>query len=202
MILLDGNGQLDFLQQLLRFDYWLFAKINQQWTNTFLDAVLIHVREPEIWIPFYLFLLVFSTLNFGKKGWLWSFGLIMTGIISDLVSSSFIKHHILRLRPCNEPMIADTVRVLASYCPQSSSFTSSHACNHFAASMFIFLTMKKISPWWRLIFLWAIIICYAQVYVGVHYPLDILGGTIVGCILGYGTGVIFNKQAGTLSLQQ
>jgi membrane-associated phospholipid phosphatase len=202
MILLDSGGHLGFLQQVLRFDYWLFGKINQQWTNSFFDTVLVFVREAEFWVPFYLFLLLFSVLNFGKKGWWWSLGLIMTSIISDLVSSSFIKHTIIRLRPCNEPLMAQTIRVLASYCPQSSSFTSSHACNHFAAAMFIFLTLKQTSRWWRLIFAWAFVISYAQVYVGVHYPVDILGGAMVGCLIGYGMGISFGKQFGSLSLQQ
>jgi membrane-associated phospholipid phosphatase len=201
MILLDSTGHLSFLQHLLHFDYWLFGKINQQWTNPFLDNFLPYVREAEIWVPFYLFLLVYSTLNFGKKGWWWSAALIMTAIASDLVSSSFIKNTIIRLRPCHEPLMADTIRLLVPYCPGSSSFTSSHACNHFALSVFIFLTLKNVSRWWVLIFFWAIVICYAQVYVGVHYPLDILGGTIVGCFIGYGMSIFFRKQIGLISLQ-
>jgi membrane-associated phospholipid phosphatase len=202
MILLDSAVHLSFFQHIIHFDYWLFGKINQQWTNSFLDTVFPYIREAEIWVPFYLFLLVYSTLNFGKKGWWWSLAVIMTAIISDLTSSSFIKNNIIRLRPCHEPLMAQTVRLLVTYCPMSSSFTSSHACNHFAVSVFIFLTLKKISTWWRLIFLWAAVISYAQIYVGVHYPLDVLGGTIVGCCIGYGTSFFFRKQIGSLSLQQ
>ncbi len=201
MILLDAPAHLSFLQHLLHFDYWLFHKINQQWTNGLLDTFLPLVREGEIWAPFYLFLLFYATLNFGKRGWWWSGAVIMTAIISDLVSSGYIKNTIIRLRPCHEPLMADTVRLLVPYCPGSSSFTSSHACNHFALATFIFLTLKNVSKWWRLIFLWAAIICYAQVYVGVHYPLDILGGTIVGCFIGYIMSIFFNKQIGLISLQ-
>jgi membrane-associated phospholipid phosphatase len=202
MILLDTAAHLDFYQHIIQFDYWLFAKINQQWTSNFLDILFPLLREAEIWVPFYLFLLLYATLNFGKKGWWWSLALIMTVIISDLISSSLIKNTIFRLRPCHEPQLAQTVRLLVIYCPQSSSFTSSHACNHFAISMFIFLTLRKISRGWRFIFVWAALISYAQVYVGVHYPLDILGGTIVGCCIGYGMSVFFHRQMGSLSLQQ
>jgi undecaprenyl-diphosphatase len=196
MILLDGNSHLSFLQHIIHFDYWLFSKINQQWTNPFLDLVLPFVREAEIWVPFYLFLIIFSVMNFGKKGWWWTLGFIMTAVISDLVSSSLIKGSIVRLRPCHEPLMAQTVRLLVTYCPGSSSFTSSHACNHFSVSMFIFLTLKKTSGWWRLVFAWAALISYAQVYVGVHYPLDILGGAAVGCCIGYGMSIFFHKQIG------
>jgi membrane-associated phospholipid phosphatase len=201
MILLESSGQLSFFQRLLRLDHWLFAKINQQWTNSFFDSVLPFLREGGIWIPFYLFLLVFATINFGTKGWLWCFTLVMTAIISDLISSHLIKNLIFRYRPCQDESMADQVRILVNYCPQNSSFTSSHACNHFAAAMFLFCTLKQTSLWWRLVFLWAFLISYSQIYVGVHYPLDVIGGTILGCGVGYMMYVFFHKQFGTLSFK-
>jgi undecaprenyl-diphosphatase len=196
MILLDTDTHLSFLQRILYFDYSLFTKINRQWTNPFFDAVLPFLRESEVWVPFYLFLLVFATLNFAKKGWIWSFALIMTAIMSDLVSSSIIKQLIFRYRPCQDPVISQYVRVLVNYCPQSSSFTSSHACNHFSIAMFIFMTMKHTSKWWMLVFLWAFAISYSQIYVGVHYPIDVIGGTILGCIIGYGMSAFFRNRYG------
>jgi undecaprenyl-diphosphatase len=202
MILLDSSVRLSFFQQLIQFDHWLFSKINQQWTNSFFDALLPFLRQSEIWLPFYLFLLVFITMNFGKKGWFWAFTLIMTGIISDLASSSLVKQFIFRYRPCRDPSLADQVRILVNYCPQSSGFTSSHACNHFAVAVFIFLTLRQTSRWWALVFFWALAICYAQVYVGVHFPLDILGGAVLGSGIGYGMTVFFRKQFGTLHLKQ
>ncbi|HMH31639.1 MAG TPA: hypothetical protein VK543_01345, partial [Puia sp.] len=78
MILLNSGDHVGFFQRLLRFDRWLFSKINQEWTNPFFDAVLPFLRQAEIWLPFYLFLLVFITMNFGKKGWLWALTLVMT----------------------------------------------------------------------------------------------------------------------------
>jgi membrane-associated phospholipid phosphatase len=103
----------------------------------------------------------------------------------------------LRLRPCNEPAIADWVRVQVGYRPQSSSFTSSHATNHFAAAMFIYTTFKKhFSSWPKLFFVWAFSICLAQVYVGVHYPLDVTCGAIIGIVIGYLPGTFFNRNYG------
>jgi undecaprenyl-diphosphatase len=159
------------------------------------------MREGELWYPFYLFLLVFATLNFRKKGWLWSAYFIMTIIVSDLISSNLIKGHLVfRLRPCNNPAWADSMRFLANYCPQSSSFTSSHACNHFAMAAFLYRTLKHTSPWWRLVFVWAFLISYAQVYVGVHYPLDVTCGALLGTLIGWQISRIFRYQAGTLHL--
>jgi undecaprenyl-diphosphatase len=201
MVLLFNTEHFISLQPILQFDHWLFGKINQQWTNSFFDNLLPYLRQSEIWLPFYLFLLVFATINFGKSGWWWSFAVIMTAIMSDLVSSSLVKQFIFRYRPCRDPLMSDQVRVLVNYCPTSSSFTSSHACNHFAMAVFIFLTLKQTSKWWGLLFLWAFAISYAQIYVGVHYPLDVACGIILGCIIGYGMKTFFLKQFGSLSLK-
>jgi undecaprenyl-diphosphatase len=201
MILLHAANYLDILKPILRLDYWLFHKINQIWINPFFDLVLPFMRQQEFWYFFYLFLLVFSLYNFGVKGCWWSVSLIMTVIIADLFSSSLMKSLIWRFRPCRDPDLADQVRVLVNYCPQSSSFTSSHACNHFAAAWFIFITLNQTGSWRWLLFVWAFIISYAQVYVGVHFPLDILGGAILGTAIGYGMSILFQKQLGTLSLK-
>jgi len=200
MILLDSVGHSGLLQKILEADHWLFARVNQVWTNAAFDTLFPWLREAEIWVPLYLFLWVFITLNFGKKGWLWAIGLIMTAIVGDLVSSHLIKEFIFRLRPCQDPQLADSIRVLASYCPVSSSFTSSHATNHFALATFIFYTLRHTSRWWRLFFGWAFLISYAQVYVGVHYPLDVTAGALVGCLIGYCTSRLFYLQFGPLPL--
>ncbi|HCL84670.1 MAG TPA: hypothetical protein DIC22_11885 [Chitinophagaceae bacterium] len=201
MILLLGLLHPAILKPLLQFDHWLFHKMNQVWINPFLDQVFPFVRQQEFWYPFYLFLLVFALYNFRRKGGWWALSLIMTAIISDLFSSSLIKMIIFRYRPCRNPDMMDQVRVLVNYCPQSSSFTSSHATNHFAAAWFIFITLNQTGSWRWLLFLWAFMISYAQVYVGVHYPLDITGGAVMGSVIGYGMSVFFRKQFGTLPLK-
>ncbi len=201
MILLLSAIYQAVLRPLLQFDHWLFHKINQSWANSFFDLVMPFLRQQEFWYFFYLFLLVFALYNFGIKGCWWSVSLIMNAIVSDLFSSSLIKHLIFRYRPCSEPGFADQVRVLVNYCPQNSSFTSSHACNHFAAAWFIFITLNQTGSWRWLLFVWAFVICYAQVYVGVHFPIDILGGAILGSMIGYGMSILYRKQFGTLSLK-
>ncbi len=201
MILLETGDHPGFLHGILKGDYWLFSRINQHWTSPVLDVFFLFIREAELWLPFYLFLLVFALMNFKKRGGIWSLYLIMTAIISDLISSNLIKQHTFyRARPCNDPIWADTMRSLANYCPVSSSFTSSHACNHFAMAFFIFRTMRHTSPLWRLVFAWAFLISYAQVYVGVHYPTDVISGGIVGSLIGWQTSRIFQYQFGKLQL--
>ena len=201
MILLQSVNHPAIFRQLIRFDHWLFHLINQVWINPAFDLIFTFARQAEIWIPFYLFLLILAIVNFGRKGLWWSATLIMTAIISDLCSSTILKNTIFRLRPCRNPDLADQVRILVNYCPQSSSFTSSHACNHFAIAFFIFITLNQTGSWRWLLFLWAFVISYSQIYVGVHFPLDVLGGALVGSTVGYLMSRFFKNQFGILNLK-
>jgi len=183
-------------------DRKLFFLVNNGMANDFFDRVMPVVRESNLWVPVYLFLLVFALVNFGKRGLLWMLFAVCTAALCDLVSSHLIKEHIFRLRPCQNPVLADQIRILANYCPRSSSFTSSHAVNHFGLSMFVVLTLRAYTSYWiHLFFIWAAIICLAQVYVGVHYPFDVVSGGILGCFIGYIIAVFFNNYAGLISLQ-
>ena len=111
MLLLTGNPPA-FFHQLIRFDHWLFQKINQEWINPVFDLVFTFMRQAELWIPFYLFLLVLALVNFGKKARWWTGSLIMTAIISDLCSSTIIKNINYRLRPCRNHALTEQLRVV------------------------------------------------------------------------------------------
>jgi undecaprenyl-diphosphatase len=192
-----------FLNMVLKGDYWLFSRINQGWSSPFLDSVFPFIRQAECWYPFYLFLLVFVTLNFGKKGWLWCLYLPMTVIIGELFSRFLIDDHLVfRLRPCNNPLWADSLRFLANSCPAGSGFFSSNACDHFAIAFFLFRTLRNTSRWWWLVFVWAFLTSYSQVYVGIHYPMDILLGGALGSVIGIFSARLFRLQAGTLHLER
>jgi membrane-associated phospholipid phosphatase len=183
--------------EIKNLDYKIFSKVNGEWHNSFFDTVLPFLRQSYLWIPFYFFLAIFAPLNFKKHGWYWSAFFLLTAIISDYISSTIVKGTILRLRPCQDPAVMEHVRLLVSFCPGNSSFTSSHAVNHFAAAMFIFTTFKKATTkWWALLFVWAFVISYTQIYVGVHFPGDVIGGAILGLIVGFIPGKIFNKYIG------
>lgn len=120
---------------------------------------------------------------------------VLTAILTDFISSTVIKQLVIRVRPCHEVSLADHIRILVNYCPKSSSFTSSHAANHFAVAMFLFLTLRKrVGNWTGILFFWAFSICYAQVYVGVHYPIDVTCGALIGILIGYLCGKLFNRN--------
>ncbi|SHN77818.1 phosphatase PAP2 family protein [Chitinophaga sp. CF418] len=182
------------LERLLRLDYKLFFYINNVWRNSVLDAIVPWLREPYVWAPLYLFLLLFVTINYGWKGFWWIVFFLVTFGLADQ-ASLHIKEAVGRLRPCRDPLMQHFVRVLVVYCPGSGSFTSSHAANHFALSTFCFLTFRHISKLYAsLFFVWASLICYAQVYVGVHYPLDVIGGGILGIMIGTLSAGFFQRR--------
>ena len=198
MVLLEASS---FFQKLLNADYWLMLKINRDWQSPLFDHISLFIREASFWAPVYVFLLLFITLNFGKQGLWWALALLGLVALSDILSSHIIKEVFYRPRPCRDEMMAHKIRFLAKTCGLNGSFTSSHATNHFAIAMFVFQTLKKSTSLWGFGFLWAGMISYAQVYVGVHYPFDVIGGAILGSGLGYFIASLFNHQIG-LGLDQ
>ena len=183
------------LTTLKNWDRWLFTKINQDWTTPFLDTLFPFWREAMTWIPLYLFLLIFVLINFGKKAWPWIIGLVLTVTFTDQVSSHILKPLVNRPRPCHDALLADHIRLLLNYCSDSRSFTSSHAANHFGIGVFIFYTLKPYFKNWSYLFIiWAATVSYGQIYIGVHYPMDVLGGALVGSGIGYLMAFYFNKK--------
>lgn len=186
---------LSIWKKLEYFDQALCLRINRDGSNAFFDSFMPVIREANIWAPLYLFLLVFVIYNFGWRGVLWCMSMITAVALSDMISSQVMKDGFGRLRPCNDPFMQQYLRFIVQRCPSSFSFTSSHAANHFTMAAFIWFTGKEtIGKWLQLIFAWAFAISYAQVYVGVHYPLDVLAGAIVGLLLGALAAWIFNKM--------
>jgi membrane-associated phospholipid phosphatase len=193
MVLLEN---FNFFQKLVHADYAMMLKLNRDWQMPFFDTIALFIRESTFWVPLYVFLLLFITINYGRKGFWWAVTLIGLVALTDLFSSQVVKEVLYRPRPCRDEMMAHKIRFLAKTCGMNGSFTSSHATNHFAIAMFIYQTMKKTSSWWGIAFLWAGLISYAQVYVGVHYPFDILGGALIGSLAGFVAARLFNHQTG------
>lgn len=192
---------MDLIDRLLQYDKDLMISINSKWDNPVLDFVCQHIRETYFWAPLYLFFITLAVINFGKKGWLWVLAAIATVALTDQVSSNLIKNNILRLRPCRDQEIAHQIRFFINYCPGSSSFTSSHATNHFGITTFIVATLRPyLGNPIRWLFLASAAVCYAQVYVGVHYPIDVICGATIGTAIGYGMSRIFNNKIGLPTL--
>ncbi len=185
---------------LSQWDTWLFLKVNTTWTNSFLDDVFPWWRNANTWIPLYLFLVILALMNFKQKAIPWILFAVITVVLTDQASSTLLKNWVARPRPCREDFLVGQMRLLLDGCSGGYSFTSSHAANHFGFAMFVYIsTMHVCKKWGWLFFLWAATISYGQVYVGVHYPLDVLCGGLLGCGIGYATAFFFKKKIGSLT---
>lgn len=155
------------------------------------------LRTALNWAPLYLFVIVFVLVNFKLKGLWWIVFFLCTVALTDMTGTYIFKHNFYRLRPCADPDFYMHVRLLLKQCAGGYSFTSNHAANHFGMAVFFFISMKHIAGKWAwLAIAWAASIAYAQVYVGVHYPLDVFCGAIIGSCFGFLTGTIFTKRFG------
>lgn len=172
------------MEQLIAADQFLFELINGQAHNAVLDWLMPIWREKSTWIPLYIALAAFVGYKYRLQGLYLLLALALAVGLADTVSSKIIKPSVHRLRPCNDPALKDEVQLLV-HCGSGYSFTSSHASNHFAVAAFLSLTLGLHYRRIRLpLYLWAASIALGQVYVGVHYPLDIFIGAILGIIIG------------------
>lgn len=181
------------LDTLLEWDQWLFHIINYDWHNGLLDVIMPYWREKKLWIPLYLIIGGFALYRYRLKGLYFILAAALTIAIADPVSSQLIKKNVQRDRPCREASLQQEVNLLIP-CGGGYSFTSSHATNHFAIGVFLFLTIGQLFRSWRWLFLvWAASIAFGQVYVGVHYPLDVTAGALVGSLIGWLVCILYKN---------
>jgi undecaprenyl-diphosphatase len=175
---------MSILQSLEKIDRSLFTFINQDAHTAFLDPVMSLLRNPDTWIPLYVFMAFWAVIRLKKITWLFVLCTLVMFAFTDSVTAFVFKPFFERLRPCAEPTLAGIVRVLDG-CGGKYSFPSNHAANHFALATLWYGTIKKMTgKKWYWLWAWAFLICYAQVYVGKHYPGDILAGTVFGICSG------------------
>lgn len=184
---------MQFLEAILDFDEQLFRIINGHWHNEVLDFIMPYWRDKKFWYPVYLALMAFIIYRFRVKGIYLLLALFLTVGLADTVSSKVLKKTVKRVRPCNDPELKDDVILLVG-CGKAYSFTSSHAANHFAIGTFLAMTLGLYYKRWRwLFYFWAASIAFGQVYVGVHYPLDVIVGALVGFLCAYLIRTIYFK---------
>lgn len=179
---------------ILYWDYTMWYYVNTVWHLPVLDMLIPYLRNQWFWVPLYLFLAIFMPLNYKKNGWIWCLGFILSFALADRISAGLIKPYFHRLRPCNDPTLHSLVHIIVP-CGSGYSFPSSHATNHFALGTFMAVTLnKQVKNIYLWAYLWAFSVSYAQVYVGVHFPFDVICGGLLGTCIGIFTGKLFNSK--------
>lgn len=174
---------MEFIENLLELDTNLFLYLNSL-HNDFWDTMMLMITLKEPWFPFFGVILFFIIKNFKSKAWFIFLFIGLTVLLSDQLSV-MLKDSIQRFRPVHDPdigyIVHNVLRKGSLY-----GFVSSHAANVFG--VFAFTTrLFRNKSFWLLMFVWALLVSYSRIYSGVHYPLDIIGGGLLGWIIGMGT---------------
>ncbi len=173
------------LDYLINLDTQLFIFLNNLGTD-FWDPFWLRMSEIGIWIPLYLVLLGLVYYLFHWKTALLITGFIALNVIAtDQGSVRLFKNQFERLRPCHVEELQDQIRLVKGSCGGQYGFVSSHASNTFGLAFFLGLLFRKKWPWlYYALLIWASLVAYSRVYLGVHYPGDILFGAIYGTLCG------------------
>lgn len=171
------------LEKLIETDISFFLWLNS-FHNDFFDHIMWFISGKKEWIPLYLILLGLIVYKFKTKS-IWiliSIALVIT--CSDIVSTKVLKEGIERFRPSHNADIEHLVHIVNGYRGGNYGFVSSHAANSFGLAVFIALLFKdkRITIF---MIVWALVVSYSRIYLGVHYPADILGGALVGAAFAW-----------------
>lgn len=184
---------MDALQQ---FDAGIFSAING-WHAAYFDSFMWLVTKIATWIPMILMLLY---LLYFKKGWRKTVAVVLAIalviLIADQVSASIIKPLVERARPSHNESLQSTIHIVNGYRGGPFGFVSSHAANCFGIALLLAMIFKNRLFTWTMV-VWATLMCYSRIYLGVHYPGDIVCGAILGFLaawLVYHIFVWFGKK--------
>ena len=174
---------------LEHFDQQVFLFLNSH-NSPFWDKVMYAISMVTIWIPLYLAILIYMGFRYKRKFIIIILFIIVAVTLTDQFAL-LIKNSVDRLRPCHEPSLTGLVHLVNGRCGGLYGFVSSHAANSFNVALLSLLFIRK--RWYSIsIVIWAAIVGYSRIYLGVHYPGDVLCGSILGAFIGWSMFSLYN----------
>ncbi|HEY0654687.1 MAG TPA: phosphatase PAP2 family protein [Chryseosolibacter sp.] len=180
---------IDFFLEL---DKNLFIELNSYHAE-WLDTIMVVISHKLTWVPLYLAIVYFIFRTYGIKGVAAVICIALTIVLADQITSTFMKPFFARLRPTHDPELRDLVHIVNGYRGEKFGFASSHAANTFGLALFVFFLFRDLTRQVRWMFLWALVVGYSRIYLGVHYPGDIIVGAVVGMICATGCFMLYRK---------
>lgn len=181
------------IEGIIAIDKQLLTIFNGS-NSMYLDSLVPILTSGMTWIPLYiglLYLVVKNNENMGQIGLIIGATLACL-LLSGGIDDAIIKPLISRLRPCNDPTIKYQLNIVAGTIEQSYSFFSAHAANTMSLAVFFCLLVRdKLFNGFML--LWSFLNCWTRLYLGVHYPFDVLAGIVWGCMIAVLVYIIFYK---------
>ncbi|MFH7012675.1 phosphatase PAP2 family protein [Flavobacterium sp. FlaQc-52] len=178
------------LEKIQELDTNLFVYLNGLGSETY-DKLWLIITNQLNWTP--LFLLIFYLIykKIGGKQTLYVLLFIAILIAFTDQTTNLVKNTVQRLRPCNNPEINTFIRIVQAR--KSFSFFSGHAANTMAVATFLYLVLKRHFRYLGFLFLWPLVFAYSRIYLGLHYPVDILTGYFVGAVFGTLIYLLYRK---------
>ena len=174
---------------LEHIDKQLFLFVNSA-HSPFWDPIMYFLSRLVVWIPLYLVLLIYLGFKYKRRFLILILFIAAAITLSDQISL-VLKNITLRLRPCHDPSLEGLVHLVKGECGGMYSFVSSHAANTFNVALLSLLLIRK--TWYSVfILLWSSSISYSRIYLGVHFPGDVLAGAILGALIGWMMYIMFD----------
>lgn len=174
-----------------QWDRDLFVYLNSIGIERY-DRFWIIVTQTETWIPLYLLFTFLIFYFYSRPNAVKVASFLLLTLVTTVTLTEITKRFVARLRPSNVEEWADLIRVLQT--PSNYSFFSGHSATSFAISTFVVIMMHKFTKWIYLIYIWPILFALSRIYVGVHYPSDIVVGTLVGITIATIFSGLCNKS--------